>query len=467
MISACQSTDDAENPVSFTPRFEVIGETEDFPVEVPSAFDSTRGWLVVQENRSDTQSAEISLPVAIIHTDADNPKSPVLYLAGGPGASAMRTAAYPGAYPWLEERDFIVIGQRGTHYSTPALMCPEYRKAIEEATDRVTSVVACKERLESAGIELENYNSQASASDIDDLRVALGIERWNLYGASYGTRLALVYAKRFGDNVDSMVLDSPLPPNAIYDDQSARNLENAIRAIAQDCAVQPSCNEAFPDLERRFFQTIEAVSESPLEIDELDTPITAAGLVSLLPLNTSADIRRAPLIMDYLARLDPSLNERLTGAPRATDFAWGMRFSVWCSEALPFSERSRMEAPAPVLGGYESAAVSPALCDAWGVKPLEDSVVAPVMSDVPTLIVAGEFDPLTPPVWGELASKTLPNSLVAVARGDSHSPTQHWGGDGCAMSLAAEFIRSPERVLSAPKSTHCLFDRKAPDYSLE
>lgn len=467
VVSACQGAEIADTQVSFTPRFETITQSEGFPVQVPSAFDSTRGWLVVQEDRSDAKSNEIKLPVAIIHSDAEVPKSPVLYLSGGPGSSAMRTAAFPGAYPWLKDRDFIVIGQRGTHYSKPALMCPEYRDAVESKTDRVSSVLACRERLEQAGIELENYNSEVSAADLDNLRTALGVKSWNLYGVSYGTRLALVYAKRFGQNLDSMVLDSPLPPNAMYDDQSAINLEQAIRSVAQDCAAQPSCNEAFPDLEQRFFQTIKTVSETPWKIDGMDEPITGADLASLLPLSSAADVRRAPYIMDQLARLDPVVRERLSGAPRAIDFAWGMRFSVWCSEALPFTERNRLATAGPTLGGYESAAIAPELCRAWGVGALEESAVAPVASDVPTLIVAGEFDPLTPPVWAELAAETLPNSLVAVARGDSHSVTQNWGGDGCAMALAANFIEAPMRVLETPKSSFCLFSRKAPEYALK
>ena len=427
IFTGCQTADEAEMQGSYTPRFETVEQTEDFPVTVPTAFDSTLGWLVVPEDRSATDSIEIRLPVAIIHTDAEAPKSPVLYLSGGPGSSAMRTAAFPGAYPWLKDRDFIVIGQRGTHFSKPALMCPEFRDAIEKETDRKSSVLACKERLEQTGIGLEHYNSVTSAADLDDLRAALGIKSWNLYGVSYGTRLALVYAKSFDQNLDSMVLDSPLPPNAIYDDQSATNLEHALRGVAQDCVVQPSCNEAFPDLEQRFFQTIEDASASPLKIDGRDDPVTGADLVSLLPLSSAADVRRAPLIMDQLARLDPVITQRLADAPSATNFAWGMRFSVWCSEALPFSERNRMAAPGRALGGYESAAIAPELCRAWGVGALEDSVVAPVSSDVPTLIVAGEFDPLTPPVWAELAEETLPNSLVAIARGDSHSATQQWG----------------------------------------
>ena len=467
LIAACQPENSSNNRNSAVPRFEVVQEGGDFPVKVPSAFDATLGWLVVAEGRTDARSPEIRLPVAMVKTSAETPKSPVVYLSGGPGTSALRTAAFPGAYPWLKERDFIVIGQRGTHYAKPALMCPEYRVAVEKNTDLVTSARACKARLEQAGIGLQHYNSLASAADLEDLRTVLGIDTWNMYGVSYGTRLGLLYAKKFGESLDAMVLDSPLPPNAIYDDQSAKNLENTLRGIARDCAAQPACNDAFPDLEQRFFNTIAAVTKSPLKIDGLDQPVTAADLVSLVPLSSGNDVRRAPLFMDYLARLDPAIQAYLVGPTQVSDLAWGMRFSVWCSEAMPFSERSRLEKPEPTLGGYESAAIDPELCRAWGVPALSPSVVEPVISDVPTLIFAGEFDPLTPPVWGELAAKTLSKSLAVTVRGDSHSSTQQWGGDGCAMALAADFMKEPESVLAADRSSYCVFEHSAPSYVLQ
>jgi pimeloyl-ACP methyl ester carboxylesterase len=169
--------------------------------------------------------------------------------------------------------------------------------------------------------------------------------------------------------------------------------------------------------------------------------------------------------MDHLAKLDPALLEQLTGPAQASDFAWGMRFSVWCREALPFSERSRSESPNPVLGGYESAAIAPEICQAWGVPPVDPSFVEPVTSDVPTLIIAGEFDPSTPPVWGELAAKTLSQSQVITIRRGSHSSTQQWGGDGCAMSLAADFFSAPKAFLLTPE-THCGSTRTPSDYRL-
>jgi len=466
LISACQAQDSAQVNGALVPRFEPVGPNGEFPVQVPPAFDSTLGWLVVREDRTDPNSAEIRLPVAIVHGRSEDRRSPVVYLAGGPGTSAMRTAAFPGAYPWLADRDFIVFGHRGTHFAQPALMCPEYREAVADGSQLIDSVRNCRERLLEYGVDLDQYNSVSIAADLEDLRTTLGITTWNLYGGSYGTRLALTYAKTYGDSIDAMVLDSPLPPNAIYDDQSAENLEAALRAVARDCAQQVACDAAFPDLENRFFQTLDEVSRSPIELEGVGEAITAPSLAAFIPLGSESSVRQAPLAMDLVARRDPSLLRSATGPWQAVDFAWGMRFSVWCSEALPFSNRLGSGGPREILGGYESAAISPEICNAWGVAPLDADFVEPVSSDVPTLIIAGEFDHLTPPRWGELAAQTLPNSLAVTVRGGSHSSTQQWGGDGCAMALASEFIDTPERVLRSPDATDCLSNRPAPEYAL-
>lgn len=460
LAAACQT-----EPISDSeyPRFEIVTDEQAFPVSIPASYDATRGWLVVKEDRQDSGSLEIRLPVAVIHSEAESKKSPIAYLSGGPGTSAMKTAAFPGAYPWLKDRDFVVVGQRGTHFAKPALMCPEYREAVSEDGDRNVAVTACRARLEQAGISLENYNTTASANDLEDLRLVLGFDTWNLYAGSYGTRLALIYAKSYGDKLESMVLDSPLPPNAIFDDESAVNMEQALRAIARDCASDAACATAFPKLESRFFQTINRVAASPLMIEGRDQPVTGPNLVSLVPITSESSIRNAPIMMDRVANLDPTLLGKLVGSAEAADFAWGMRFSVWCSEAIPFSERNRATKPNPVLGGYESAAIDPKICETWGVPTEPRSFIEPVTTDVPTLFIAGEFDPLTPPVWGELAAETLPQSRVIVIRRGSHSSTQQWGGDGCAMSLAAEFFADPRAFLQSSK-TKCDSSLSPPEY---
>ena len=219
-------------------------------------------------------------------------------------------------------------------------------------------------------------------------------------------------------------------------------------------------------MEERFFQTIAEVSASPLKIDAFDETVTAPSLVSLIQITSESGVRRAPMMMDQVAKLEPELFSALADPPQASDFAWGMRFSVWCSEALPFSERSNSENPGKVLGGYESAAIDPELCDAWAVPAIDPRITEPVVSNVPTLIIAGEFDPLTPPKWGELAAKTLPNSMVVTIRGGSHSSTQQWGGDGCAMSISADFLDAPEAFLMTSASENCASSRAAPAYQV-
>ncbi|MEL6257649.1 MAG: alpha/beta fold hydrolase, partial [Pseudomonadota bacterium] len=373
-------------------------------------------------------------------------------------------AAYPGAYPWLVERDFVVFGQRGTEFAEPALMCPEYRQAIKDSGDKIRAAQDCRARLRSAGTELSNYNSETSAADIEDLRRVLNVDAWTLYGLSYGTRLALTYARAFPDNVAAMVLDSPLPPNARYDDASATNFESALRAVAKDCTKQPNCAAAFPNLEARFFQTIESVTETPLSVDFGNRRATGADLAGLIDMTSPKGIREAPFKMDAISRRDPDVLASLGEPPAASNFAWGMRWSVWCAEAWPFSDRSRSPGPGPTLGGFESAAIDPEICGIWEVPPLGADIVAPVVSDIPTLIFAGEFDPLTPPSWGQLAAETLSDALIVSVRGEGHLPTQQWAGDGCAMALAGAFVQDPETVLDHSPGDFCVFAKPAPRY---
>jgi len=173
MLAGCGNSDEA---LPDLPRFESVAAGEEFPAQVPSSFGSTRGWLVVAEDRTDPLSSEIRLPVVIVHSRARRHNDPVIYLAGGPGVSGLNAAAYPGAYPWLQDRDFIVLGQRGTQDAVPALMCPEYRAAVGNGTDLVDAVRACRHRLTEAGIGVENYHSLASSDDLEDLRQVLEIE---------------------------------------------------------------------------------------------------------------------------------------------------------------------------------------------------------------------------------------------------------------------------------------------------
>ncbi|MCA9764447.1 MAG: alpha/beta fold hydrolase [Gemmatimonadetes bacterium] len=371
---------------------------------------------------------------------------------GGPGVGSLSPAAYPGAYPWTAERDFIVFGQRGTRHAEPALECPEVDSALATRSDARLGAAArtCRARLQAADIDLAAYHTDAITADLEDLRQVLDIDHWILFGTSYGTRIALDYARDVPEHLAAMVLDSPLPPEVRYDDESARNLRDAIIRVIDDCDAQATCRAAYPELGRRFFMAFNVAERS-------------TRLAAMIDLTSADGITSAPGLMDAIARGAVAAPE--SGSGGSSGFTWGMRLSVWCSEAWPFSKRAREDRPAGVLGGYESAAVAPALCRAWDVPPRPAPFVEPVVSSVPTLLIAGEFDPLTPPTWARRAAASLANSRVIVVRGGGHSPTLEWSGDGCALEIAAAFIRNPTSVLGPDaRSDFCVLTAQGPEY---
>lgn len=285
------------------PRFEP--DSVGFPVEVPVAFQSTTGYLVVLEDRSRPYRPTLRLPVAVLRPRAGaEGASSVLYLSGGPGTSALGAAAYPGAYPWTADRPFVVFGQRGTRYAEPALDCPEVAEArARSARDReggvdrqVVATAACRARLEAGGVDLAAYSTAASAADVEDLRRVLGVERRTLYGVSYGTRLALAVLRDAPGTVRAAVLDSVLPPQVRYDDENARNLDASIGLVLRDCAASRRAR-AYPDLAHRFRAALAVADAEPVRFrsgsGQAGRPQRAAAGGACLPQRTSPSGRRS------------------------------------------------------------------------------------------------------------------------------------------------------------------------------
>ncbi len=456
------------------PRFEPIADGESFPVTVPAGFESRRGYLVVEEERNVANGRTLRLPVAIVKPKTAEPGlSPVLYLSGGPGVGSMAAAAYPGAYPWTRNREFVVVGQRGTQHAEPALLCEAFGTALADPDVPGGAVKAardCARGLEAAGIDRAAYHSANTAADIEDLRQVLGVKRWSLYGLSYGTRVALTVARDFPGSVASMVLDSPLPHTVRYDDESADNLLSVLRRVGEACANQSSCASAFPDVATRFLETVVRAQEQPWEVPAMAgrdaMTVSAADLLRAVPVFSREGLATAPLIMDAIARRDLALLvEAFSGSGSSSNFAWGMRLSVWCSEALPFSKRATTADLR--FDGFDSAVFAPETCAAWDVPPRPVEEVAATISPIPTLIIAGEYDALTPPAWGFEAAETLSNSRVVVIPAGFHSESTNWGGDGCAMTVAAGFFANPMAFLADKAEPACLAQAQGPEFVLD
>jgi hypothetical protein len=186
-----EETAAADADSTYTPSF--ISSSCDFIV--PGGRDVTCGYLTVPEDRSQPDGREIRLHVAVFTSESGNPApDPIVYLEGGPGGEPLETLVFTFEdffAPYLAERDVIIFDQRGTGLSEPSLACPELVDASieylddvlsdeEEAEIYLTAMSACRERLATDGINFTAYNSRENAADLNDLRIALGYDEWEL-----------------------------------------------------------------------------------------------------------------------------------------------------------------------------------------------------------------------------------------------------------------------------------------------
>lgn len=437
------------------------------------------GWLTVPENRSRADSPTIELAVAILRP-AEPPAlpDPVIYLEGGPGGSALVSLSSDidgwRTYPFHQNRDVIFIDQRGTGYSRPSLDCPEY---FDESLANPDA--ACQRRLRAEGIDLAAYNTAENAADIAALRRALGYSQVNLLGVSYGTRLALAVMRDHPDGLRSVVLDSPFPPAVDFAADSALAHVRALRLLFATCAAAPDCAAAYPNLEALFFDTVTAWNDHPGQFDTgqfygddlADTLIEALYLDYLIPYlpRTIAEVANGDF-STYNYVFDEAFayleEPPVDGAEPDRSDSEGMYNSVICHDEYAFSDEPAIETvfaaqvpPSlqPLLQGTTAGMFD--LCHMWGAGKADPRENEPVSSDVPTLILTGQFDPITPPDWGRAAAKTLSHAYLFELPGFGHSVTST---TGCPDELLAEFLANP----AAAPAGGCVAQLPAIDFVL-
>ena len=438
------------------PRYEATECRSEWATFLPSDC----GDLIVLEDRAEPDGRRIVLHVAVVRSDAATPlPDPVVYLEGGPGGSALTTGFY--AYPFLERRDVIVMDQRGTGYSEPSLQCSEFVFLLGQA--EADALRRCRTRLVGQGIDLADYHTAASAADLEDLRRALGYEQWNLYGVSYGTRLALTVLRDHHTAVRSVILDSVYPPGAdIYGD-GGLNAQRAFDALFQACAADRACGGAHPDLEAHFYELVERLDAEPRRAGALlglgGLEVDGSTLVLLLfeQMYVTELLGGLPAALERFHAGDWSELDTwalpLTDLRRRLALPWdalnvGLYYSVQCAEALPFLDRGRLGE----LDQRVSAALRGAFdwqflvdnCAAWEVPAAQSTVNQPVSSSVPALLLAGTFDPVTPPAWAELAAGTLSRSWPVVVPGAAHGVL---GTSYCVDDIVGDFLAAPDVLL--------------------
>ena len=460
--------------------YEPVFEWDDCPFPLPAGEIEEDtidcGYLTVPENRSNPDTDEIDLAVAILYSTSDDPESdPLIYLAGGPGDSALLDVESWVNSGFRANRDIILFDQRGTGYSYPNLAC------YETYEDEINGEQDCHDRLLEEGVDLSAYNSAASAADIADLMTVLELDELNLYGVSYGTRLALTILRDQPAGIRSAILDSTYPPHVAGLDDQPENGVNAIQHLFDQCAANADCADAYGDLESTFYDLVDEWNANPATTTDPETDeaydVLGDDLVDMLfqALYSTDAIPVLPYAIVLLAEGETDYGlELLSGAYTMADVllmesggefpeepplnydpdeyefpdedSSGMYNSVECYEEVPFNTLATAEASVadspPQLANQMIASVEEqfASCAIWNLERSPALENAPVASDVPTLILAGSFDPITPPSWGQAAANHLSRSTFIEFPHGGHGLID--AGE-CPVNIMLAFIDEP------------------------
>jgi pimeloyl-ACP methyl ester carboxylesterase len=428
------------------------------------------GILQVPENRLDSGSRMITLAVmTALSPNSEKSPDPIVYLTGGPGESAiaamMPIFSSEAGLTLVEDRDWVVIDQRGTGYSVPRLDCNIFgiaRIVTPSALQEASQV--CYQRYAGAEIDLAGYTTDQNAADLADLRVAMGYESWNLFGVSYGTTLALTIMDKYPEGIRAAVLDSTLPPSYSFFVSDVEMKVRALETLFAACRLSAACDAAYPELAARFEAAVVALNESPIEIDGL--PITGDFLLFALT-NTSVFqrqvIEQLPTILGGALEGDfAGIAALLGGVASGSDAEGGYETdAVAANDGMGLAMNCSRDARLPgvrdrlvAIADEDAVAASLAslylryldACDPWldGLAPLTPP--AAVNSDIPTLFLAGEWDPSTPPALAFEAAESLTNAEVIVFPGQGHSVLLDAESD-CPAALVNTFMRAPYEPL--------------------
>lgn len=477
-LSACAVAQHTTN-AGYQPRFEAAPCPFEASEEVLSQFRC--GYLIVPENRDRPDGRQLRLAVAVLSSTSDTPSpDPIMLIPGGPGGSTLRSIANGVRSPLRADRQIIAYDPRGTGFSEPSI-CADLNQEWqrigwmggldpeERRREQIAALERCRTEVEGEGVDLSGYNTLANALDLDDLRRALGIEEWNLWGLSYGTMVALEALRSTPEGIRSVILDSPVPPNVPGKAERTRGFADAVSRLLELCSEDAACDRVLPDAETRFWEVIEDLDRDPLVLatggrNGLPDPLVvdgvalAGGAMSALYSST----RRA--ILPLAVRAAGARNEAfMLGAavemlrdPEASE-RW-VNLTVNCYErdgprslpsTVPLHERGHALLARIGMGDEP--------CEAWHRYRVGPEFGEPVESATPTLIFTGEFDPVTNRTYGPAAAVGLERARVVEIPGAGHTEAN---GIPCTRGLMEDFLDDPER----PLDTGCLASLPAPRF---
>lgn len=421
----------------------------------PSRVAAECGRLAVPENWDAPDGKQIELEVAVLRSRGRTSAPDALaYITGGPGQSALESwIGVAGAFNRIRrERDVLLVDQRGTGQSN-RLQC-EFGETLPETLldepGRIDAVI--RECLDGLPGDPRFYTTSVAIRDLDAVRSALGYPELDLYGVSYGTRVVQAYMRRYPERVRTAILDGVVPQDLALGPDISLDAQRALEMMFQRCEQDAACNERFPQLEQQFDSLLAELRDQPVEL-VLQDPVTAeltelafneAYFTGVMRMFSYAPetVALLPLLIDHAVRnrdFAPLAAQALMVNEEMTDMiALGMHNAVVCTEDVPFAadlDARRDDMSRTYLGTMTYDFIE-TMCSSWPPGFIDDGFKEPVESDIPTLLLSGEADPVTPPANGEHVAAGLSNSLHLVGKGQGHGMAAR----GCTPGIMAQFV---------------------------
>jgi pimeloyl-ACP methyl ester carboxylesterase len=436
--------------------------------------------VVAPERHAEPDGPTIRIPVAVRRaTSAEARPDPLFLAQGGPGGDAFEIFSI--LVPNTEiaaRRDIVIFNQRGTPYAEPDLICEETEEALPEilaATDEEGERIynealdACYARLRDEGIDLSAYNSLENAADVPLIARALGYDEYNFYGVSYGTLLGLHLMRNYPEGLRAVILDSVVSTDINFISETPESENRVFREIFAACEADPECARQYPNLEERFYTLVRQFEENPVTLT-LKDPETGVSYDAHL---SGAGLRSILFQLLYLPRMNAVLPKVIhdleQGDLRYLENMWpllafdqlvaeGMYYSVVCAEDADIDVTEiPLETLRPEIAetAREDVQIFVDTCARWQVEQLPPSVDDPVANAIPTLLLSGRFDPVTPPAFAEAAAAGLSAGYRLVDPLASHGVA--FFGD-CVNGILSDFLDDPTQ---APDNS-CLAAQEAP-----
>ena len=411
------------------------------------------GWLVVPESRDRRSARTVRLAVEIFRAREPTGAPPRVFLHGGPGgAGGIRLYSEGVARSsLLLHADVVIYDQRGAGLSEPKL-CPAYDAAAN--ADLPEARLACIAELDAQRVDRYAYHTAASVADLIDLRRTLGYKTWDIYGVSYGARLAQEAIARDGAGIRSVVLASPVARSFSSQAEQPQSTQQALDRVFAACARQPACRDAFPNVAEEFDAVYDDLTSSPLLIPaarpdsardavRFDGNRLVGAVRDLLLNRLRVGVSRLPLLLHELRTGDRAraARELVAGAAESGQDR-ALRALINCSDHATSGAAYRKTLDSV------NAVVRPPFrrtmdreCEQWLPRLRDGSMPAPVRSDIPTLILTGYFDDRTPTAHAHRIAATLSRAYVVEFPDEGHDTRP----GACHAAIVAKFLEDPRR----------------------